>query len=108
MGGIEINGLSVLDAIRLVRRRNGRYLAIILSELEDTTKEEGRFDNILEKHVEDEQLRATLRRELRKTQEAEFQRVRKTVLDGFNDYTRSILRSVLGIEIEDILFYRDV
>jgi len=76
---IELYGLDVFDIINLIRRKNGAYIRIVLDELETKIEDPGKF-----------------------------REVRKVVLDGFNNYTRSILRSLLGGNIEGLYFYEDV
>ena len=69
---MEINGLDLKDILAIVNRKKGRYLALILSELES------------------------------KIPEDEWVDARKCVLDYFNDFTRSIVRSIIGQDVEGL------
>jgi len=71
---VEINGLDLADIIMQMTRRQNRYLALILHDVEETLEED------------------------------DFRMVRKVILDGFNDYTRSILRIIIGDDIEGLSF----
>ncbi len=86
----EVNGFGLLDLMATIKRRQGRYLALILSDLE-TYMLEGNpspdFDGLSDKQ-----------------KQAAFQTVRKYILDTFNDYTRSIFNLLLGDDIENLNF----
>jgi len=71
----EILGLDIVDILSAIKRRQGRYLALVLQDVEDTM-----------------------------TNKAEYQVVRKLVLDHFNDYTRSIFRIIIGEEVEGLVY----
>ena len=71
---VEINGLDELDIMNAILRRQKRYLALLLQDVEQVMATEGNY-----------------------------QLVRKMILDNFNDYTRSMFR-VVGIEVEGIKF----
>jgi len=73
---VEVNGLDMIDVLSAVKRRQGRYLALLLKDLEE----------ILDINSE------------------EYALVRKLVLDHFNDYTRSVFRILIGDEIEGLTF----
>jgi len=73
---MEVNGLDMIDVLSAVKRRQGRYLALLLKDLEE----------ILDINSE------------------EYALVRKLVLDHFNDYTRSVFRILIGDEIEGLTF----
>ena len=75
-GRIDINGLDLIGFMNLAFRRTRRYTAITLAEVE----------------------------ELNLTEE-QYKFVRKAVLDNMNELTRSILRDVLGGDIEGTLIY---
>lgn len=66
--GKVIQSLDLIDVLTIVGRRNRKYQAIVLNELE----------TILDKNSR------------------EFSLVRKLFLDSFNDYTRSVLRIIFG------------
>jgi len=74
MAGEIIQGLDVVDIQHFVGRKNRKFQAVILNEIED----------VLGKDTE------------------EFQKVRKLILDGFNEYTRSILRIIFGNDLENV------
>lgn len=65
---VEIDGLDLFDLITFISKKNKRFLAIILNDIEEIL---GRDSD-------------------------EYQQIRKIVLDGFNDYTRSVVRIVFG------------
>lgn len=71
MGRI-ITGLDLLDIIGFIGRKNKSYQAILLSDIEE----------ILGKDTK------------------EFSQIRKLILDGFNNYTRSVLRVIFGNDFE--------
>lgn len=73
---IEVNGLDMIDVLSAIKRRQGRYLALLLKDLE----------------------------EILDTDSDEYKLTRKLVLDHFNDYTRSIFRILIGDEIEGLTF----
>jgi len=70
--GHIIQGLDTIDAAKIISKKNSKFLAIGLQELEES----------LDKDSE------------------EFNTIRKLFLDNFNDYTRSIMRIIFG-EIEE-------
>ena len=70
LSGIIIEGIDIVDLSHYISKKNKKYQAMILSDLED----------ILDSRSE------------------EFKLVRKIVLDSFNDYTRSIMRLVFPEE----------
>jgi len=72
--GVVIQGLDLIDVIRFIHKKNKKFEAIILGELEE----------IMDKDSE------------------EFSLVRKLFLDGFNDYTRSIMRVIFG-DVEHLM-----
>ncbi len=72
--GVVIQGLDVIDVIRFIIKKNKKFEAIILSELEE----------ILDPKSD------------------EFNLIRKLFLDGFNDYTRSIFRVIFG-DVEHLI-----
>ena len=70
--GHIIQGLDTIDVAKIVSKKNSKFLAIGLQELEES---------------------------LDKTQ-PNFSNIRKIFLDNFNDYTRSIMRVIFG-DIEE-------
>jgi hypothetical protein len=72
--GIILQGIDVLDILSLASRRNKKFQAIMLNQIEE----------VLDKNSE------------------EFPLVRKIILDGMNNYTRTILRSFFG-GVEDLI-----
>jgi hypothetical protein len=72
MEGQVIGQVELLDTLYFVRRKNKRFLANLMHELEETLgKDDPRFPII-----------------------------RKLILDGFNEYTRSILDIIFGSDLE--------
>lgn len=67
-GQVIIDGLNMFDVINLISRKNRRYMANALDELEE----------ILGKDSE------------------QFVKARKIVLDTMNDYTRSVFVTLFG------------
>jgi len=65
---VIIEGLDVIDVVRYITRKKDKFLAIALAELEETMDKDSN----------------------------EYKYVRKVFLDAFNDYTRSILRTIFG------------
>jgi hypothetical protein len=65
---VIIEGLDVIDVVRYITKKKDKFIAIVLAELEET------FD--------------------RDSDEYKF--VRKVFLDAFNDYTRSLMRTIFG------------
>jgi len=72
--GVIIQGLDVLDVVGFVNTKNKKFQAILLNDLEQ----------IIDKDSE------------------EFRLIRKLFLDGFNNYTRSILVLIFG-DIEHLM-----
>ncbi len=67
-----IEGLDIIDIVKLVDRKSRSYQAIILQDIE----------TVIPKNSE------------------EFHKVRKIILDNMNEYTRSILRAIFGTDFE--------
>lgn len=67
-GQVVIDGLNMFDVINLISRKNRRYMANALDELEE----------VLGKDSE------------------QFIKARKIVLDTMNDYTRSVFVTLFG------------
>ena len=65
---ITIEGLDVIDVLKYIGKKRNKFLALILAELEGT----------LDKNSDD------------------YKVIRKVILDGVNDYTRSLLRILFG------------
>ncbi len=70
--GEIIQGLDVLDIINIVGKKNKKYQAIILQDIEE----------ILDKDSD------------------EYKIIRKIILDSYNSYTRSVLRAIFGSDYE--------
>ena len=66
--GVIIRGLDLLDILGLISDKNKKYQAIILSDIELVLGKDSK----------------------------EFKQIRKIVLDGVNDYTRSAVRILFG------------
>jgi hypothetical protein len=67
-----IQGLDSLDIVSFIGRKNKKFQAIMLQEMED----------ILGRDT------------------PEYIAIRKLVLDGFNNYTRSMMRAIFGVDYE--------
>ncbi len=72
MAGKEFEGLTELEIVKLINKKKKRYCAIALNDLEEEV-----------------------------TDEAQFKRVRKILLDTMNGYTRSMF-TVFNINVEGI------
>lgn len=72
---MEINGLDLADILVQLGRRQRRYLHLLLNDVETAIG-----------------------------QAEEYEIVRKLILDNFNDYTRSIVRILVGDPIEGLNF----
>ena len=73
--GVKIEGLDLIDVVNFIHKRNKKYQAILLADIEE----------VLGKNSQ------------------EFNLIRKLVLDSYNDYTRSLIRLLFG-NIEDVTF----
>lgn len=71
MGNV-IQGLDLMDVVYFVQKKNKKFQAILLQDVE----------NVLNKDSE------------------EYREVRKLVLDSYNAYTRSILRVIFGNDFD--------
>jgi hypothetical protein len=65
---ITIEGLDVLDVLHFITKKKDKFIAITLANLEEVMDKDSN----------------------------EYKYVRKLLLDGFNDYTRSLLRILFG------------
>ena len=74
MSGEIIQGLDIVDIQHFVSRKNRKFQAITLHEIEE----------IMGKDTE------------------EYLKVRKIILDAFNEYTRSVLRIIFGDDLENL------
>jgi hypothetical protein len=72
--GVVIQGLDVLDVVRFIGKKNKKFQAILLNDIEDVLGADSQ----------------------------EYKLVRKLILDGFNNYTRSVLRVIFG-DIEHLI-----
>ncbi len=68
--GVVVQGLDLMDVVIFISKKNKKFQAISLSELEEIIDKE-KYPEI-------------------------YQAVRKLILDGFNNYTRSIVRVLFG------------
>jgi len=73
---MRINGLDLLDILSLIKRKQSRYIALLLNDVEEVLE----FDP-----------------------EA-FSIIRKILLDYINDYTRSIFRILIGDDVEGLTY----
>lgn len=67
-GDIVIEGLDLVDALNVIENKKDKFVAIMLSDVELMFPKNSK----------------------------EFKFVRKVILDGMNDYTRSYLRILFG------------
>ena len=67
-----IQGLDTLDIVYFIGRKNKKFQAIMLQEIEEVLGSES----------------------------DEYKTIRKLVLDGFNNYTRSMMRAIFGADYE--------
>jgi uncharacterized protein YehS (DUF1456 family) len=65
---VVIEGLDVIDVVRYISRKKDKFIAIVLADLEEVMEKDSN----------------------------EYKFVRKLFLDGFNDYTRSVMRTLFG------------
>jgi hypothetical protein len=65
---VKIEGLDVIDVVEYITRKRNKFIAIMLSDLEEQMDEGSN----------------------------EYKYVRKVILDGMNDYTRSMMRTLFG------------
>jgi len=65
--GVIIQGLDILDIMRVVDKKKNKFVALTLQAVEELD-------------LEDE----------------DFKTIRKYILDGFGDFTRSLMRALLG------------
>lgn len=72
--GIEIESLDIIDVLRIVTKKKRKFLAMLLTELEQRYPKDS----------------------------LEYLEIRKLILDSFNDFTRSILRTLFG-DIEGLV-----
>lgn len=71
---IIIQGVNLLDLLKFIERKNKKFQATLLSQVEEIVDPES------EKYLY----------------------IRKLILDSFNNYTRSIIKAIFG-DIEDII-----
>lgn len=72
---ITIEGLDVIDVIKYITKKRNKFLAIVLAEIE----------TVVPKNSEN------------------YKIIRKAILDGMNDYTRSLMRILFG-QVEGMNF----
>lgn len=71
--GIVINGLDLKDIVDFISSKNNRYVAIVMQDIEDTIGKD----------------------------HEKYSMIRKSILGGFNNYTRSVIRALFGVEVEE-------
>jgi hypothetical protein len=71
---VVIEGLDIVDVTRFIIKKRNKFLAIALADLEKIVSKESN----------------------------EYKLIRKVFLDQFNDYTRSILRTLFG-DVEGLI-----
>ncbi len=80
----EIGDLDMIDIISLIERRKGKFLALLMTD------------------VEAEFIRRGYNTDINSPEASQFYiLIRKFIFDGFNDYTRSIDRVLVGGNIEN-------
>ena len=67
-----IQGLDVLDVVYFVKKKNKKFQAILLQDIEQVLGKDS----------------------------PEYAEVRKLILDSYNSYTRSLLRVIFGNDFE--------
>jgi len=72
----RINGLDLLDILGLIKRKQRRYIALLLNDIEEVMEYDPEVYSV----------------------------VRKILLDYLNDYTRSIFRILIGDDIEGLTY----
>lgn len=72
--GTILAGVDILDVISFAARKNKKFQAVMLNQLEEVLGKDS----------------------------VEYSKARKIVLDGMNNYTRSILRTFFG-GVEDMV-----
>lgn len=79
----EIFGLDIIDIFKIISRKRGKFISIMMAELEEEFQKEGFVTNIKSEDV------------------SEFYvAIRKIVLDSFNDFVRSVTRRLIGGDVE--------
>lgn len=74
MNGTIIQGLDIIDILKFITKKNKKFQAIFLNDLEEVLN----------------------------SNSDEYRIVRKLYLDSQNNFTRSILRAIFG-DVEDIV-----
>ena len=72
----RMNGLDLLDVLGLIKRKQRRYIALLLNDVEELMDDDPEVYSYL----------------------------RKILLDYFNDYTRSIFRILIGDDVEGLTY----
>ena len=72
----RMNGLDLLDVLGLIKRKQRRYIALLLNDVEELMDDDPEVYSYL----------------------------RKILLDYFNDYTRSIFRILIGEDVEGLTY----
>ena len=71
---VTIDGLDMIDVVDYITKKRNKFIAMMLSELEEVMDVDSN----------------------------EYKYVRKVILDGVNDYTRSMMRTLFG-NVEGLL-----
>jgi hypothetical protein len=74
MQGIEIEGLDLIDVLTQIDKKKNKFIAIMLNDLEM----------------------------MYPATSNEYKMIRKVILDGMNDYTRSFMRVFFG-DVEGLI-----
>lgn len=72
MNGKIVQGMDLLELIENIAKRNKKFQAIMLGEIETVVPKDSE----------------------------EFRLIRKAILDGMNKYTRSVLKVIFGTDFE--------
>jgi len=90
-----IEGLSIVDLIKIIEKKNKRFQAIILQSLEESFNQDlqdylYKNKNLSEKEIENFKI----------NNKNKYMEIRKIILDWSNDYTRSIFKTIFGTDFE--------
>ena len=92
--GIVIQGLDVIDVLTFTQKKNKKFQAVFLNDLEELFNPQKILDFLGVSKNSPEGI------EIEKFYRNEFYNIRKLYLDAQNNYTRSILRAIFG-DVED-------
>ena len=87
MEDIQNESLDIIDFLRLIQRRQGKFVSLLMQDLEEEFQNQGYDTNIKAG-----------------TASPFYAICRKLVLDYINDYSRSIMRTLVGESVEPDLY----